>query len=394
MLMVDFSLATAGLTTALPYELNLPTVSGFTDGVAHVSAGGGSVCISGFVWVNASTDANVKFDYQLPSNQIDLTQTFVSLWSAGADFRSSITTGFQLVGGDFRLGATLCLPPDYQASRIQVLTHGIGFDRRYWDLAPGYSYVDSASQAGYATFLYDRLGVGESSIEDPLNTIQSPIELAILEGLLAKLRSGALGVTSYDTVVGVGHSFGSALTQGVAAAAPSLLDAVVLTGFSVNASGMPAFSLGQNAVLASINEPERFGNLSSGFVVIGTAVSNQNTFFHSPGFDPALLALADHVKGTVTLGEFFTTGATIKPAMNYSGPVVVVAGNEDLGFCSGNCSYPTNLLAEVPVTLFPNTASNRTSTYRAADSGHGLNFHYSSVEAFEHIQQFLKTQGV
>ncbi|ETS81877.1 hypothetical protein PFICI_06879 [Pestalotiopsis fici W106-1] len=374
-----------------------PDTSGLSQPVQHISRGGATACVSGFLQVEAGTDANMNFAYEAPVNQSQVTQTIVSLWDSGSPLKEQIMNGTLSVNGTYDIGVTLCLPQEKQGNQtlhLQVLTHGIGFDRSYWDLAPGYSYVDVAAAAGYAVFFYDRLGVGVSSKEDPIKTIQSPLELEILNELVTKLRGGALGGNQHFTsIIGVGHSFGSALTQGVTAAYPQSFDAAVLTGFSTNASGMPSFSLAQIPEIASINQPYRFAGLPAGYLVVGSSSALQTTFCHFPGFDPAILSLADATKGTVTLGEYFTTGAIVQPAADFHGPVAVVAGNEDLGFCFGNCSYPTNLLAEVPLKLYPSVAANNTATYAAPMAGHGLNLHYSAAGAFTFIQDFLKSHG-
>lgn len=330
-----------------------------------------------------------------------MTQAIVSLWEPGSPFKQDIMKGNLSVNGTYDIGVTLCLPQPSQennqtaALKLQILTHGIGFDRSYWDLAPGYSYVDVAAAAGYAVFFYDRLGVGASAKEDPIKTIQSPLELEILNALVRQLRGGSIDFsTKFSTVVGIGHSFGSALTQGVTSAYPAAFDAAILTGFSVNGSGMAPFNLAQVPEIASLNQPYRFSGLPAGYLVVGSQVALQTTFFRAPGFDGAVLSLADANKGTVTLGEYFTAGRTVAPAPGFRGPLAVVDGLEDMGFCFGNCSYPTNLLAEVAAKLYPGVAENDTATYAAPDAGHGLNFHYSAAGAFEFIQEFLRSRGV
>lgn len=326
-----------------------------------------------------------------------MTQAIVSLWEPGSPFKQDIMKSNLSVNGTYDIGVTLCLPQPQQnqtALKLQLLTHGIGFDRSYWDLAPGYSYVDVAAAAGYAVFFYDRLGVGASSKEDPIKTIQSPLELEILNALVIQLRGGSIGSFKFSTVVGVGHSFGSALTQGVTAAYPAALDAAVLTGFSVNGSGMAPFNLAQVPEIAALNQPYRFSGLPAGYLVVGSQAALQTTFFRAPGFDGAVLSLADATKGTVALGEYLTAGLTVAPAPAFRGPLAVVDGHEDLGFCFGNCSYPTNLLAEVAAKLYPGVAEDDIATYAAPDAGHGLNFHYSAAGAFAFIQEFLKSRGV
>ena len=94
---------------------------------------------------------------------------------------------------------------------VQVLTHGIGFDKtleavcfplqkvylcliRYWDISYNnfdYSYIDVATDTyQYYTLSYDRLGIGNSSHGDPLNEIQASLEVAALAELKIMLRNG------------------------------------------------------------------------------------------------------------------------------------------------------------------------------------------------------------
>ncbi|KAK6209299.1 hypothetical protein LQW54_006404 [Pestalotiopsis sp. IQ-011] len=376
----------AGLTYSDP--------SGISQPVQHISRGGSTACVSGLVQVEAGTDANIDFAYEAPVNQSQVTQAIVSLWEPGSPFKRDIMKGNLSVNGTYDIGITLCLPQPQEdaknqtALKLQVLTHGIGFDRSYWD------HVDVAAAAGYAVFLYDRLSVGASSKEDPIRTIQLPLELEILNALVNQLRGGSIGSSRFSTVVGVGHSFGSALTQGVTSAYPTAFDAAVLTGFSVNGSGMAPFNLAQVPEIAALNQPYRFAGLPAGYLVVESQAALQTTFFRAPGFDGAVLSLADATKGTVALGEYLTAGLTVAPAPAFWGPLAVVDGNEDMGFCFGNCSYQTNLLAEVAATLYPGVAENDTATYAAPDAGHGLNFHYSAAGAFAFIQDFLKSRGV
>ena len=261
--------------------------------------------------------------------------------------------GKESVSGTYNIIATLCMPANNpKPDSVQILTHGVGFDRYYWDFAPGYCYVDVASIFDSATFFYDRLGVGISSKEDAL-LIQTTLELEILHELISMLRQGYFSGTTFSTVIGAGHSFGSLLTQADTAAYPKDLDAAILTGFSVYEGAMPIFLTGLNSVIASQNQPYRFSGLSNGYLVSDTAISNQIGFFRAPGFDPNILWLAEATEGSVTIGELFSTTAVTKPAKSFTGPLAVVNGAEDLPFCYSNCSYPTDLLEKVAPKLYP-----------------------------------------
>ncbi|KAL4927465.1 alpha/beta fold hydrolase [Aspergillus undulatus] len=84
----------------------------------------------------------------------------------------------------YPIGATYCMPGGEEEGShhtLQILTHGIGFDRSYWDIPFGnYSYVDAAVSRGYHTLFYDRLGIGMSAHGNPKNETQSFVELEAL----------------------------------------------------------------------------------------------------------------------------------------------------------------------------------------------------------------------
>jgi len=382
---------------AVPANVQAPSTMGFRDATIQPSRGGAAVCVSGMVNVQASTSKNLKFNYTLPANQTQVTETFIDFITAGSAFMQSIMAGTQNVNGSFDIGATLCTPSNNtRPAGVQLLTHGIGFDRHYWDFAPGYSYVDVAAENGYASFFYDRLGVGKSNKSDPLNVVQSPIEVEIARQLGTMLRNGSFAQQSFSTVVGVGHSFGSIISQAVTAAYPRVFDAAILTGFSLNQTAVPVFLQAANLQIASQNSPLRFSNpaINSGYLVSAEAIANQIQFFRAPNFDPLVLAEADANKGTVTIGEFFSLTAATAPAMNFTGPVAVVNGDNDLPFCFGNCSYPTNQAEAVFPMLYPNLNSSMSDSLLVPTTGHGINLHYSAVSAYDWIQSFIKSQGL
>lgn len=268
------------------------------------------------------------------------------------------------------------------------------FDQTYWDFDSDYSYVDVAAEHGYATFLYDRLGVGQSDKPDPINVIQAPIEVEIAHTLATSLRDGKFSQLKFNKIVGVGHSFGSIITQAITQQYPQVLDAAILTGFSSDLSNQPTFIQALNLALANENQPDRFGELNNGFLVSDTAISNQIGFFKAPGFDPAVLRRAEATKGTVTFGELNSLSGVGGPAKDYSKPVAVVDGVNDHPFCAGNCTYPVNVAEAVQAMYYPIVSDGDFDTYLAPLTGHGLNFHYSADKAFEYIQKFLEEHNL
>ena len=198
--------------------------------------------------------------------------------------------------------------------------------RSYWDLTlstGNYSYVQAALAAGYSTFAYDRLGTGASTKADPYNIIQSPIELAVLAELTQRLRSGSIDrCSTYEKYVHVGHSFGSFLTNSLAAIAPQLTDGIILTGYSNNFSFQDPF-IATTGHLASENQPARFSGFSSGYITWADKYYNQFSFLLYPYFDAAVLTAAEETKWPFTVGEIVTLGGVELAAPLFKGPVLV-----------------------------------------------------------------------
>jgi pimeloyl-ACP methyl ester carboxylesterase len=206
-----------------------------------------------------------------------------------------------------------------------LLTHGLGFDRSYWDLDGELNYITAATAAGYSTFSYDRLGNGISTIADPYNTVQTVIELAILTKITTMLRAGTISKEIHvpRKIVHIGHSYGSQLSNALIASTPDLSDGVVLTGYSLNATWFPWFERVSTFHLASENQPARFANRSSGYLTWGDKYTNQYAFLKYPYFDPKVLEKAEAGKYPFTLGEFITFPLIPNVASKFAKPVLV-----------------------------------------------------------------------
>ncbi|KAE9982234.1 hypothetical protein BLS_006393 [Venturia inaequalis] len=370
---------------------NVPEHSaGFKTPHQSKSANGTATCISGTISVNASA-TNYKFNFPLLPNQESVTQVIASMLAAGSTFSKDIMAGNGTVSGTFDIYAQLCYPSTgINPKAVQFLTHGVGFGLGYWDFAPGYSYVDAAAAAGYTTFFYDRLGVGNSAKPDPITVVQAPLEVSIAHTLIQMLKSGAIASTKFESVIGVGHSFGSEVTQAITLQYPDDFVAAILTGFTTGQTGFPSFVTSLDLQIAAQNNP-KFAGLGNGYIVAANSIGNQFAFLKYPGFPTANLALVEKSKETLTFGELFSQANLVQIATKFTGIVDVVNGDSDWPFCMGNCTYPTDSSASVKA-LFP--AAKAFETYLAPMAGHGLNVHYSAEVAFEHIQDFLKRNGL
>lgn len=147
--------ATAHAATLLTLpNLTLPNLThGFSGSTVGYSAGKKARCVTGNVKVSISA-TTTKLLLQEPANQTVVTEIIQELWQTGRDnIKADTDGGSTKTEGSFEIDTTLCLPTNSSKAQtvktVEVLTHGTGFDKSYWDIAPGYSYVDAAADAGY-----------------------------------------------------------------------------------------------------------------------------------------------------------------------------------------------------------------------------------------------------
>jgi pimeloyl-ACP methyl ester carboxylesterase len=188
--------------------------------------------------------------------------------------------------------------------------------------------VNAALARGYSTFSYDRLGIGESSHGEPVNEIQSMLEIAALKALTIALREGSLpGVKArFDKIVHAGHSYGAIQTYGLTAADPNISDGIVLQGFALTPDFLPFFGYGGNFVEARSNPA--LAAYPPGYMALGDASAVHNNLFAPGQFDPEILPATTAAGQPVTVGELLTLGAPTSGPNAFGGPVLLVIGGE------------------------------------------------------------------
>lgn len=287
------------------------------------------------------TATNAVFNLDVPSNNTEVTDLILNLTQAGANFVQDSQTGTNQISATYRVGATYCNPGDSaDASKgIQVLSHGIGFDRTYWDFAD-YSYVDQALARGYSTFAYDRLGSGASRFSsltggdlDPLEELQSSLEVSLLSTITKSLRAGAfaqLRNASFARVLHVGHSLGSITIYGTVAADPEISDGIALTGFTPNGSYVPYFQFASDFVSAAGgSDSGSDSGYPDGYLTFATpSALHTNQFGPGGVFDTALLdPLFDQLQAT-GVGTILTLAGPLGTVNGFRGSVIDVTGCE------------------------------------------------------------------
>ncbi|KAL8822346.1 MAG: hypothetical protein Q9191_006916 [Dirinaria sp. TL-2023a] len=356
---------------------------------------GDSRCFEQTIKVNAVTN-NFKILMDSPANQTAVTETFVELLQNNSNLFARVNGGRNTIQDTYNIYGKLCIPSSPKSSEmintIQFLTHGDTLDSTYWDIAPGYSYIDAVVAAGYATFSYDRIGVGRSEHPDPSQVVQAPLQVEIAHALVALIRDSKIGPYSFKNVVGVGHSAGSTVTQGVTTKYPQDFDAVILTGTSTSAGFVNTAVASFDLTIANHDPSQKFSGLPNGYLVQPLAQSIQFPYFRFPNFNPKILSIEVANKQTQTFGELLTLGTIVAPATHFRGPVDVVLGENDLVFCGGDCTQPQDQSALVVPVFYP--AASKSQHYIVPGSGHVIFAHYSAPQAFAHMTSFLKTNNM
>ncbi|KFY84988.1 hypothetical protein V500_08808 [Pseudogymnoascus sp. VKM F-4518 (FW-2643)] len=293
----------------------------------------------------------------------------------------------------YEIAATFCSPaaPGHANSTVIVATHGLAFDKSYWDptISPEkYSFVDFAVARGYSVFTYDRLGVGKSSsVSGFLN--QASIQVAILQELATAVKSGnytgAVGVPK--SLVLIGHSFGSVLTAAAITASPALADGVILTGFSYNGTNGAWLETLQPRIATA--ESEKWNHLDSGYLVAADPFSSINVFLKAPDYtaDVANYAWVNRVPFAISegvSGDLVNTTAT-----DFRGAAMILSGQFDYIFCSGDCD---TVIENPAAAIFAKAKAFKAVSYPG--SGHGLNLATNATGSFEIITDFLGSNGL
>ncbi|KAA8614580.1 MhpC hydrolase or acyltransferase alpha beta hydrolase superfamily [Pyrenophora tritici-repentis] len=385
---------------------------------------------------------------------IDIASFVAKFNRVGINYTQELLQNYQTLKGSYNISARYCKPHHGSSDTIQLLSHGIGFDKTYWDLEfdnYAYSYVNTALKAGYSTLAIDRLGIGLSSHGDPLNEIQAQSEVEALNEVTLMLRNGKIPEIGrpYKKVVHVGHSFGSVQTFWLSALYPKNTDGIILTGFGGASQYLAYVIAGWNLHSARLNQPLRLGNASShglraevakgiiesfkvafkvsgvhlssnelwnvlattevmdlvtgynatdvsynypsGYIASSDLTSLQYAFLYPGHYDIGLAIEGERTKHPLTIGELLTIGSGPKSSC-FTGPVLVVTGENDVPFCGGNCyagikGTGLSNLPEAAKQAFPSASVFK--SHIQPMTGHGNNFHFNATAGYKVMQNFL-----
>jgi pimeloyl-ACP methyl ester carboxylesterase len=270
-----------------------------------------------------------------------------------------------------------------------------------------YSWIDYASQQGYPTFAYDRLGAGLSSFPDPILVVQLPTEAAVANQLVQMARDGTSPYfpRKFNKIIVVGHSMGSAVAQLFSVNYPTAADCIVLTGYSKYILNIVAgIFITAELLPADIVQPTRFSNLPVGYLTPNSYSGIEYLFWYDPYqnntyYDQRFPPYDYARRQCLTVGE----GATIALPLATStmkGDVLLVTGQQDTLLCGttalqddgpGQCvGGPFNYLSTTG-TLYPDARNFR--WYNVPNSGHCWQFHFNAQLGFQWTHAQLANMG-
>ena len=289
-----------------------------------------------------------------------------------------------------------------------------------------------------------------------LHRIQAQAEVEALNEVTLMLRNGKIPEIgrSYKKVIHVGHSFGSVQSFWLSALYPNNTDGVILTGFAAASQFLPYVVAGWNLHSARLNQPLRLGNATghgirsklakgiiesikvaikvanvnltlndlwneiattevldlitgynttgvsynypSGYMASSDLTSLQYAFLYPGNYDVGLALEAEKTKQPLTIGELLTIGSA-PSSSSFTGPVLVVTGENDVPFCGGNCysgikDTGYSNLPEGAKVAFP--SASVFESYIQPNTGHGNNFHYNATAGYWVMQNFLARNGL
>jgi pimeloyl-ACP methyl ester carboxylesterase len=223
-------------------------------------------------------------------------------------------------------------------------------------------------------------------------TNQASNQVEILASLVQLMRDGNYTSTvgKAKSVVAVGHSFGSQITNILLTRYPSLVDATVLTGDAYESIPYAAALLEESIDprIASQLDP-KFSELDTGYLTFVDIYAHVNFFFKAPDYEVAAVEYAQSIAQPFAIFEFLSTAAYSLNAPDYEGPILVMAGQYDIPACLGDCT--DTYKAQNLTAIFPK--SRLIETYILPGSGHGVNFALNVGDYYNETFEFLTKAG-
>jgi pimeloyl-ACP methyl ester carboxylesterase len=209
---------------------------------------------------------------------------------------------------------------------VQILVPGVTYDHHYFDLEGGGDVVSQARQTareGWLVLALDRVGTGDSS-KPPAASVTTAVQVTSIDHFVDKIAS----MYRRLPIVLVGHSYGSVVAEGVAAAS-NKIDALVITGFMYRRTS-PSFEGFPELTPTATDPVLGKQTLPAGYLT--TAPNSRKFFYYLPNANRATLVADERTKSTTTAAEvpgFAQELASRAFATAVRVPVLVVVGDND-----------------------------------------------------------------
>jgi pimeloyl-ACP methyl ester carboxylesterase len=233
----------------------------------------------------------------------------------------------------------ICYPDGQNAipGAIQVLVSGATYGSWYWDPSyqpSRYSYVDAANNAGFATFNFDRIGIGQSS--HPLSTsVTLQSNAYVIHQLIQDLRAGTIDGNQYDQVVIVGHSLGS-LIAWTEAGTYHDVNGVIVSGI-LHAFYLPGMVNFISTLYPAALDPKFLGKIIDPGYLTMRPGTRESVFYYPPDTDPQMVQQDERNKQTATIME--AAGAYLDELPGELRPVTGILCTIIPGICDGPTSW-------------------------------------------------------
>jgi pimeloyl-ACP methyl ester carboxylesterase len=291
-----------------------------------------------------------------------------------------------------RVVGELCGRGEAPHSTLQILLHGATYNHLYWKwpLEPErYSYVDFITTAGYVTLTIDRIGIGASD-HPPADQVTIASNAFVVHQLVQAMRAGrqieGFGLVRSERVMLVGHSLGSIVATQEAATYGDV-DGVVLSGL-LHSLGAGAGEIALTYYPAQLDPRFASAGLPPGYITTLPGTRGSSYFYYPPTTDPAVVALDEATKETVTVGEFGDTLAALAQSPNIHVPTLVVVGEQDTLFCPPPSCSGSGVLALEPSFYSVDACLQLTPIPL---SSHLLNLHRQAHEWYQVARQWADT---
>ncbi|KAF2737886.1 alpha/beta-hydrolase [Polyplosphaeria fusca] len=340
--------------------------------------------------VTKLTTENLKWILPKVENNFDVAKIAMGMARSDSAEKFNPTSGPTNETKEYTISATYCSPKKEQKGRestVMVMTHGGGYDSRYWNPSyqpEKYSFSWYALEQGYSIFVYDRLGVGRSQIVSGYE-VQASMQIELLASMIKNLRAGKTSNTKpVSRIIGVGHSLGSFVTNAAIAKYPDLVEGTPPT--VVGAWLLTIFG----SRIAKTVDPS-FPQ-DSGYLAFSDIIPHTTTFFYSDPLDPSspplnipTIEYAQGITQPIGLLESFSFRNLSLAAGEFKGPVFILSGAEDLLNCDGDCEkvYAEGGQDQV-------WAGTKPETYVLPNAGHGTVFAETAQEMFGEMVGFVQ----